>query len=78
MRRFAHQRRVRLGQRLQARGEIHRIAENRDPCVGTLLHSSDHRCPGIETDPQSRPHAGRGAGLMPKAFGTILLRRRWP
>ncbi len=54
---FAHEHRRRRGQRLQARGEIHRVAENGDAGVGAVLHPADHRRAGIQPDPQLRPHA---------------------
>ena len=52
MSRFAHDRRAGFGQSLQARRDIHRVAQNRDTGVGAALHLADDRRPGIEADPQ--------------------------
>ena len=53
----AHEHRVGLGQFLQARRDVHRVAENRDAGVGVLFQVADHRRPGVEADPQLRPQA---------------------
>ena len=53
---IAHDGRVRLGQRLQTRREIHGVAKDRDAGVNVLFHPAHHRRPGIKADPQLRAH----------------------
>jgi hypothetical protein len=48
VRRLAHQHRIRLGKALQALREIHRIAENRNILVGTVLQLPDYCRAGID------------------------------
>ena len=55
--RLAHERRIWPGQSLQTRSEIDRVAQNRNACVGTVVHFPDHRRSGVETDAQLRAHA---------------------
>ena len=57
VRRLAHEHRVRLGEGLQTRREIHGVAENRDCRISTVLDLSNHRWPGVEADPHLRSHA---------------------
>ena len=68
VRRLAHKHRVRLGQGLQTRREVHGVAENRDSGVGTVLDLSDHRRSGVEADAQLRSHAVFGFEVRSGVF----------
>src|SRR6202035_1552907 len=57
MRSLAHEHRVRLRQSLQARREIHSVAENRDPGISAFLNFSDNGGSAIDADPQLRTDA---------------------
>jgi len=78
LRRLAHRRRVRFGERLQARRHIYRVAENGDAGFGTRLDGADYRRTGIEPDAQLRLHAVLGGKLGPGRLHLLQDRKRRP
>ena len=65
-----------LGQRLKTRRNIHRVAEHRDACVGTGLHTAHYCWSGIEADAHLRPDAVLSVEVAPNGFEPLQDRKR--